>query len=158
MGHIQNDLHNTEMSVIWPWIGEGSSRWAARRKNYSAAIVVVASPRRSRTHVHVRKCHPRRNVCEARVRVQRVVALACCRTQAAILSRFLCWRIKCLFVPFSDGMRCVWSLPLLIFCSALWKCSLTAWMRSNASSVLSRTSVLSRILLGPAAISGRSIL
>ena len=37
MGHIQNDLHKTEMCVIWPWIGEGSSRWAARRKNYIAA-------------------------------------------------------------------------------------------------------------------------
>ena len=36
MGHMQNDVHNTEMCVILPWIGEGSSRWAARRKNYSA--------------------------------------------------------------------------------------------------------------------------
>lgn len=36
MGHIQNDVHNTEMCVILPWIGEGSSRWAARRTNYGA--------------------------------------------------------------------------------------------------------------------------
>ena len=45
MGHIQNDVHNTEMSVIWPWIGEGSSRWAARRKSYTFADTEAAAKR-----------------------------------------------------------------------------------------------------------------